>query len=126
MECNIEVEEHSVKSVKEVVYLGVKFSADGIMERERGRRDGIAMSAVGAMQRNVFGSRELSKEATVEVYNAMVVPVMTYGCESWVLREKEKTRLQATEMSVLRKITGVTRLECIRNEKIRHRLNKDQ
>ena len=27
--------------------------------------------------------------------------MMTYGCESWVLREREKTRLQATGMSVL-------------------------
>ena len=57
-ECNIEVEEHSVKSVKEVVYLGVKLSADGRMEQELDRRVVIATSAVGAMQRNVFGSRE--------------------------------------------------------------------
>ena len=34
----------------------------------------------------------------MEVSNAMVVPMMTYGCESWVLREREKARLQATEM----------------------------
>ena len=34
MECNIEVEEHSVESVEEVVYLGVKYSADGRMEGE--------------------------------------------------------------------------------------------
>ena len=122
VECNIEVEEHSVKSAEEVVYLGVKISAGGRMEEKLDRRVGIAMSAVGAMQRNVFGSRELSKKAKVAVYNAMVVPMMTYGCESWVLREKDKTKLQATEMSVLRKIAGVTRLDCIRNEEIRRRL----
>ena len=29
--------------------------------------------------------------------------MLTYGCELWVLREKEKSRLQAVEMSVLRK-----------------------
>ena len=46
--------------MKEVVYLGVKLSADG--------RIGIAASAVGAMQRKVFGSRELSKKVKVEVY----------------------------------------------------------
>ena len=44
---------------------------------------------------------------------------MTNGCESWVLREKEKAKLQATEMSVLRKVAGVTRLDCIRNDEIR-------
>ena len=32
MECNTEVEEHSVESAEEVVYLGVEFSADGRME----------------------------------------------------------------------------------------------
>ena len=36
----------------------------------------------------------------MEVYNAVVVPMMAYGCESWVLREKEKAKLQATEMNV--------------------------
>ena len=58
----------------------------------------------------------VSKKAKVEVYSVMVVPMLTYGCDSWVLREREKTRLQASGMSVLRKIAGVTRLDCIRNE----------
>ena len=48
----------------------------------------------------------------------------TYGCESWVLREREKARLQATTMSVLRKAAGVTRLDCIRSEHIRCRLQQ--
>ena len=68
----IEVEEHSVKSMKEVMHLGVTFSMDGRMERELDRGLGITMSATGAMQRIVFGSRELRKKVKVEVYNAMV------------------------------------------------------
>ena len=95
MKCNIEVEEHSVESVEKVVYLEIRFSADGRMEREVNRRIGMAMSAEGAMRKKVFGSRELSKKAKVEVNNVMVVPMMTYGCESWVLREREKSRPQA-------------------------------
>ena len=59
----------------------------------------------------------------MQVYNAMMVPMMTYGCESWVLREKEKSRLLA-EMSTLRKVAGVTRMDHIRNEEIRHRLQQ--
>ena len=117
MERNIEVEGHSVKSVMEVVYLRKStVSADERMEGELDRRIGIATSAVVAMQRKVFRSRELSRKAKVEVYNAMVVPMTIYGCESWVLREREKTRLQASEMTVLRKTAGATRLDCIRNE----------
>ena len=63
------------------MYLGVMFSADGRMEGELDRRIGIAMSTVGALQKKVFGRWELSKKAKVEVCNAMLVPMMTYGCE---------------------------------------------
>ena len=82
MECTIEVEEHSVESVEEVMYLGVKFSADGRMGLELDRRIGIAMSAVGASQKKVFGSMELSKKAKV--------PMMMYCFESLVLRDRER------------------------------------
>ena len=97
--------------MNEVVYLGVMFSANGRMDGELDRRIGSATSAFGALKENVFESKELSRKAKMVVYNAMVVPMMTYGCESSVLREREKARLQATRMSVLRKVAGVTRLD---------------
>ena len=45
------------------MYLGVKYSADGRMEGELDRRIGMAMSAVGALQKKVLRSRELGKKA---------------------------------------------------------------
>ena len=36
---------------------------------------------------------------------------MTYGAESWVLKEREKERVQAAEMRVCRMIVGVRRME---------------
>ena len=82
-----------MENVREAVYLGVKFSEDRIMEGELERSVGIAISTVGAMNAKVFGNRGLSWKAKMQVYNAMVVPMMTHGCELWVLREKEKSRL---------------------------------
>ena len=110
--------------MNETVYLGVKISPDGRMEGELDRRIGSVMSAFGSLMKNVFGSRELSWKAKVEVYNVVVMPMMTYGCESWVLREKEEATLQATEMSVLRKVAGVTRLDCIKKNKIRQKVQQ--
>ena len=49
IECDIKVEGQSVKSVNEVVYIEVKFSADGRMNGELDRRIGSAMSAFGAL-----------------------------------------------------------------------------
>ena len=41
-----------------------------------------------------------------------------------MLREKEKSRLQAAVMNVLRKVAEVIRMDDIRNEEIRHRLQQ--
>ena len=41
-----------------------------------------------------------------------------------MLREREKTRLQASEMSIPRKIAGLPRLDCIRNEETKCRLQQ--
>ena len=88
------------------------------MEVEVERRIEMTVQAVGAMKK-VYESREFSREAKVTVYEAVVIPTLTYRCETWVLKEREKSRLQATEMRVLRKITGV---DHVRNETVRERL----
>ena len=75
--------------MRQCVCMGAKFNEDGRMEGELERIVGIAMSTVGAMKEKVFGNRGLSCKAKVQVYNAVVVPMLTYGCKSWVLREKE-------------------------------------
>ncbi|KAJ4445824.1 hypothetical protein ANN_12509 [Periplaneta americana] len=42
--------------------------------------------------------------------------------ETWTLKEKDRSRLQAAEMRFLRSVVGVTRLDHIRNEEIRYNL----
>ena len=81
----------------------------------------MTMQTVGAMKK-VYDSRGISRGAKVTVFEAVAIPALTYGCESWVLTEREKSRLQATEMRVLGKIAGVTRLDQVRNETVRDRL----
>ena len=76
-------------------------------------------TTVGALGEPVFGNKGLTKEAKLTVYNAVVVPTLDYGCEAWVLKEKNKMRLQAMELKVFRRVAGVTRLDCVRSEEMR-------
>ena len=99
----------------------MRFSENGRITSELNRRIGRAATFVGAV-RTVFGNRELSREAKMTVCNAVVVPTLVYGCEAWVLKDRDKTRLQATQIEVLRRVVGVTRLDCARNEVIGERL----
>ena len=121
----MEVDGVRLKQARETVYLGVRLSENGGMESELERRIGMAATAVGALREPIFGNKELSKEAKLTVYNAVVVPILVYGCEAWVLRERDKMRLQAMEMQVLRGVAGVTRLDCMRSEEIRKALKQE-
>ena len=84
---------------RETVYLGLRLSENGGMESELEWRIGMAATAVGTLREPVLGNKELSKEAKLTVYNA-VVPTLVYGCEAWVLKERDKMSLQAMEMNV--------------------------
>ena len=57
----------------------------------------MATTAVGAPRGPVFRNKELSKEAKLVVNHALVVPTLVYGCETWVLKERDKMRLQTME-----------------------------
>ena len=75
-ECKVEVGDVQLEQAWETVYLGVRLSENGRMESELERRIGRAATVVGALRRAVFGNRELSSEAKMTVYNAVVVPTL--------------------------------------------------
>jgi len=43
------------------------------------------------------------------MYKTLVRPVVTYACETWVLKENIKTKLKVFEREVLRRIYGPTK-----------------
>ena len=61
----------------------------------------------------------------VKVYNTVVIPQMLYGAETWALK-KDQRRLLTAEMSCLRRIMGVSRLQKIKNDEIRQRLGMEE
>ena len=53
--------------------------------------------------------RELSKTAKLSVFKSILVPILTYGHESWLMTERILTQVQATKMGFLRRVNGVTK-----------------
>jgi len=68
--------------------------------------------------------RELSKKAKLSVFETVFVPILlTYGHEAWVMTEKIRLLVQASEMRFFRRIEGVTLLNKVRSSGIQKSLN---
>ena len=55
------------------------------------------------------------------LYEKVVVPTVMYGSESWGMKATERQKLNVFEMKCLRSMTGVSRLDRVRNEVVRAR-----
>ena len=84
---------------------------------------GKASMVMRALQHSVVMKRELSKAAKLSVFKTIFVPILTYGHECWVMTERVRSQVQASEMRFLRRIEGVTLLDKVRSSEIRKSLN---
>jgi len=57
----------------------------------------------------LFKSRLVSKKLKMKLYWSIIRPIVTYACETWVLKETIKNKLMVFERKMLRKIFGSTK-----------------
>ena len=67
--------------------------------------------------------RELSTTTKLSIFIRLLVPILTYGYESWVMTEKVGSLVQISEMSFLRRIEEVSDFNKARSSEIRKPLN---
>jgi hypothetical protein len=48
----------------------------------------------------------LSKNIKIKTYSIAILPIVSYGCETWSLRVRQEQRLRVSEYRVLRGIGG--------------------
>ena len=124
-DCEVRVGDQAIEQVDEMKYLGVMLSSDGRMQKEMEARIGSATRMIGGMSEAVLRRRELSKGTKLKVVNATIMPSLLYGCEAWSLTKQQQSKVQATQMNVLRRVQRVSRMERIRSEHIRPHLGQE-
>ena len=60
---------------------------------------------------NLLSSRLLSKNLNIKICRTIILPVVLYGCETWLLTLREEHKLRMFENQVLRRIFGPKRDE---------------
>jgi hypothetical protein len=60
---------------------------------------------------NLLSSRLLSKDLKIKIYRTIILPMVLYVCETWLLTLREECRLRVFENRVLRRVFGPKRDE---------------
>ena len=93
------LDEETVETVADFIFLGSKITADGDCSHEIKRRLLLGRKVMINLN-SVLKSRDITLPRKVRVVKAMVFPVAMYGCESWTIKKAEHWRTDAFECGV--------------------------
>ena len=82
---------------------GSKITANGDCSHEIKRCLLLGRKVMTNLDR-VLKSRDITLPTKVHLVKAMVFPVVTYGCESWILKKAEHQRIDAFELWCWRRV----------------------
>ena len=88
------------------IFGGSKITADGDHSHEIKRRLLLGRKVMTNLD-SIFKSRDITLPTKVHLVEAMVFPVVMYGCESWTVRKAECRRIDAFELWCWRRLLRV-------------------
>jgi len=106
-------------------YLGGNISQDASCDKDVVRRIGLAAGTVRSLQQ-IWKAEDISKLTKVLPYKTLVRSIILYNSVTWTLKENHKRKLRVFEMSVLKKICGITRKDERRNVDILKELSVEK
>ena len=86
--------------------MGSKITADGDCSHEIKRRLLLGRKVMTNLD-SILKSRDITLPTKVCLVEAMVFPVVMYGCESWTMKKAERRRIVAFELWCWRRLLRV-------------------
>ena len=87
----------TVETMRAIVFLGSKITADGDFSHEIKRCLLLRRKAMANLD-SILKSGDITWVTKVSLVKAMVFPVVMYGCESWTIKKAEHGRIDAFEL----------------------------
>ena len=113
----IVIDNNILENVEEYVYLGQLMNTRGDIRPEIFRRIKMGWQSFGKHS-TVFKSK-MPVALKKVIFDQCVLPVLTYGCETWTLNEFVKGKLRTAQRGMERSMLGYTRKDRKRADVIR-------
>ena len=105
------------------IYLGSTISCDGSLDKEIAARISKSSQALGRLRNRVLNQHNIRLLTKLEVYNAVVLPSLLCGCDTWTLYRRHVKKLESFHMRALRSILGIKWQDRITNLEVLDRAN---
>ena len=98
-----EIDGETVEKVSDFILGGSKITPDGDCSHEIKRHLLLGRKVMTNLD-SIFKSRDITLPTKVRLVEAMVSPVVMYGCESWTVKKAERQRIDAFELWCWRRL----------------------
>ena len=92
-----QIDGETKETVTDFILRGSKIIADGDCSHEI-KRHLLLVRKVMTNLDSILKSRDITLSTKVHLVEAMVFPVVMYGCESWIIKKAEHQRIDALEL----------------------------
>ena len=92
-----QIDEETVETVRNFMFLGSKITVDGDCSHEIKRQLLLGRKAMTNLD-SILKSRDITLSTKVRLVKATVFPVVMYRCESWTVKKAEHRRIDAFEL----------------------------
>ena len=88
-----QIDGETMETVTDFIFLGSKITADGDCSHEIKKHLLLGRKAMTNLD-SILKSRDITLPTNVCLVQAMVFPVVMYGCESWTIKKAEHQRIE--------------------------------
>ncbi|XP_037871664.1 uncharacterized protein LOC119629571 [Bombyx mori] len=114
----ITINSNTIEYVDEYVYLGQIISPSDLTSKEIERRIANAWKRYWNLK-EVMKNNETSMTIKRKLFNTCILPVLTYGCQTWALTKAHARKLEVCQNAIERSMTGKRLSDKIRTSTIK-------
>ena len=81
---SIQINGEELNAVNNFKYLGSTVSSNASLDMEIQSRISAAATAYKKLRKRIFSNNDILSNTKIKVYNAIIIPTLLYGCETWV------------------------------------------
>ena len=117
----ITVADEPLKSVDRFCYLGGILAQNAKIDDEITARISKASASYGRLQQRLWSERGIKLTTKIQVYQAVVISTLLYGCETWIQYRAHIKQLEQFHLRCLRRICGISWRDRVPNTEVLRR-----